>query len=76
LNNKVPELVSHVWDYFLELHHRRGNNGYGHVPLTFLEIEAWERKTKRKLDLWELKAILAIDDAYIASLVKKPPEGS
>jgi len=76
LSNPVPQLISYLWDYYLELHKRRGNNGYGHVALTFLEIEAWERKTQRKLDAWELKAILAVDDAYMVSLAKKSPEGS
>lgn len=67
----IPELAKYLWDYFIELHNRRTNYGWGHVPLTFIEIDAWERKTRRTLDPWELKALLEIDGAYMASIPKK-----
>jgi hypothetical protein len=72
---KMPTLVKYLWDYFLELHNRRTNYGWGHVPLSFAEIDAWERKTRRSLDPWELEALLEIDAAYLASIPKKPTKG-
>jgi len=72
----LPELSGYLWAYYIELHNRRANYGYGHVPLTHMEIEAWKRNTERKLDPWELKTIIGIDDVYMASLSRKKPEGS
>lgn len=72
----LPECAAYVWEYFVELHNRRGNNGFGHVPLSYSEIGWWKRLTRRSLDPWELKAILEIDAAYLASIAKKPTEGS
>jgi len=67
---RLPELTGHLWGYYLRLHRRRQNYGWGHVPLTYLEVEAWARLNKVTLDHWELDAILEIDDAYLASTVK------
>jgi hypothetical protein len=73
----IPEAIKYLWYYFIELHNRRGNFGYGHVPLLFSEIYHWKLLKLRKLDPWELDAILIIDSAYLASLDKKPgSEGS
>lgn len=71
----LPDLVAYLWSYYLKLHSRRVNYGWGHVPLSYLEVEAWARLNKLVLDPWELDAILEIDDAYIAS-VAKAPKGS
>jgi len=71
----LPDCVQYLWGYYTELHNRRGNFGFGHVPLTHSEIGWWQRNTLRRLDPWELEALLGIDTAYIASIAKKP-EGS
>lgn len=67
----LPAPGAYLWEYFVDLHNRRANNGFGHVPLTFLEVEAWKSARRRSLDDWELDAILDIDTAYIASIAKK-----
>ena len=71
----LPELTAYLWGYYQELHRRRVNYGWGHVPLSFSEVEAWARLTKRKLDPWELSALLDIDAVYLASIAK-PAKGS
>jgi hypothetical protein len=64
----LPErnpLTNYIWEYFWELSRRRGNNGFGIQRINYLDLDAWGRQTKRRLDLWELEALLAIDDAYV-----------
>lgn len=67
----MPPSIAHIWEFFIELQRRRKSNGYGPIPLQYVDIEAWERLTHRKLDLWELQAILGIDDAYLIMSGKK-----
>ena len=69
---KMPTSLNHLWAYFLELHRRRKSNGFGPVPLQYVDIEAWGRLTRIKLDLWELQAILEADDAYLIVSANKP----
>ena len=71
----LPESGRYLWEYYLELHHRRVNYGWGHIPLGYGEILAWRTLTRRRLDPWELSALLEIDGAYLASIAK-PAEGS
>lgn len=62
---KLPLSMHELWAYFLELNRRRKSNGFGPVPLQYSDIEAWQRMTNRTLDVWELEAILELDDAYL-----------
>ena len=71
-----PPSVEYLWEYWRELHRCRNNFGWGHMHLTHLEIDAWKRNTKRKLDPWELEAILQVDNAYIASIPPPKSKGS
>ena len=67
---KLPLSIHYLWATFLELHRRRKSNGFGPVPLQYLDVEAWGRLTNRKLDVWELQAILGVDDAYLTVSAK------
>lgn len=67
----LPTNIAYLWEYFIQLHNRRINYGFGQSPLSYLEIDAWSRLTKTKLDQWELKAIIEIDNAFIASIAKE-----
>lgn len=62
----MPELVAHVWQFFVRLHKRRGSNGMGENPLLYSEIESWCRLSGISLYQWELDTIEAIDDAYMS----------
>lgn len=68
---EMPELLGYLWAIFKELSRTRSHNGFNFMPLQFVEIDAWRRLTKRKLDPWEVSAILRLDALYIQSLGKK-----
>jgi hypothetical protein len=40
---------------------KRGSNGFGFLPISHLEIDAWQRITGNSLAPWELRAINAMD---------------
>lgn len=46
-----PEEFSYLWDWLCELVY----------PLSFTELEAWQRLTGRSLSLWEVRAIIELD---------------
>jgi hypothetical protein len=40
---------------------KRGSNGFGFLPISHLEIDAWQRITGSSLAPWELRALNAMD---------------
>ena len=56
---------SYLLDWFWDLSQSRGSTGFGPARLSFSEIEAWSRLTGNNLKPWELKAIRAMDAAYM-----------
>lgn len=70
---KLSPYARHVWAFFEELHRARGYTGFGPLPISFRDIEAWQGLMGQRLDPWELRAILAIDAEYIASASKTKP---
>jgi hypothetical protein len=66
-----PEAGEHVWAWFWELSAASGSNGFAPMPVTHLEIEAWARLVGAELDEWEVRAIRAMDMAFLAELAKR-----
>ncbi|HEY0838178.1 MAG TPA: hypothetical protein VGE72_29995 [Azospirillum sp.] len=60
-----PYGSEHLWRWFLDLHGRRGSNGYGPNPLDFREIQAWAAVAGLRPAPWEIEVITALDDAYL-----------
>jgi hypothetical protein len=60
-----PEHAIHVWNHFLELHKERPDNGFGAGRLTASIIKDWCQLYCVELELWEVKAINKIDNAWI-----------
>jgi hypothetical protein len=48
--------------------HARGGNGFGIVPVSFLEMAAWSQLVDEKLEPWEVRAIRSIDRAYVEQM--------
>lgn len=68
----LPKLGAHVWQWFSELAATRTTSGLGPNRLTRAEIHAWEADEGHRLDLWERRAIMRIDQAWIASAHAAP----
>lgn len=61
-----PDLAAHVWGWFQELSTGR-TGGFGPNPLTWECIDAWARLTGTRLAPWEVRAIKALDLAYLTA---------
>jgi hypothetical protein len=48
----------------------RGSSGWGPEPIRYIDIEAWSRLTGRILRPHEVQALLMIDQAYLAAVLK------
>jgi hypothetical protein len=70
-----PE-IAYLWEMWRELHRARGSGGMASNPLSYTEIEAYGRLIDEALEPWEARAIRAVDDAYMASLVAGNEGGS
>lgn len=66
--------LGYVWDWFLELHQRRGVGAMGPAPITWPDLDAWCRRTGRNPAAWELDVIAVLDNAFFAS-VTPPKDG-
>lgn len=60
-----PELAAHLWGHYLALHKERPNNGFGSGKITATTVKDWCQVYCVELDLWEVKAIGRIDDAWL-----------
>lgn len=57
---EFPEIVRHVWDWFLELNSARGEGG-----ISYSEIKAWLELTGRSITPFEVQLIKKIDIAFL-----------
>jgi len=62
----MPELMSHVYEWFINLTNTRRNYGWGVTPLTYTEIYCWSKLRGIELDDWELDTLLTLDRVYIS----------
>lgn len=62
----LPDEAAYLWGWYCELAAARNSNGFGPVPLSFAEIDAWARLNARVLHPFELRALRALDAAWLA----------
>ncbi len=63
---ELPEMLSYLWQYFLDLHAERPNNGFSPGRLTATIIKDWCEVFMIHLEYWEIKAIREIDAIWIS----------
>jgi len=68
---EFPDLCAHIWRDFLNLNKSRRMGFSGPDPITFQDVFAWQAVTGNILHPWEVSAIMAIDEAFMASLNDK-----
>lgn len=66
-----PNLVGHIWGWFIELTRTRGSNGFGANAINYTEIDSWARLTRRKPTALEIYALTQLDAAYLAEQSKQ-----
>jgi hypothetical protein len=61
---EFPDELDYLWGHFVRLSGRR-QSGMGANPLTYQEVEAYERKSLARLSAWDVSVIMRLDDAVL-----------
>jgi hypothetical protein len=61
----LPKGCEELWRIFSELHACRGSTGFGPMRITYVDLDAYQRVTGKRLQPWELAAIRKADAAYL-----------
>jgi hypothetical protein len=64
-STKFPNLLSHVWSFFLQLHQSRTMGFSGPNPITYSEMESWVNLTNNKLHPYDVGIIKRLDSLYM-----------
>ncbi|MGA0604856.1 phage tail assembly chaperone [Phenylobacterium sp. VNQ135] len=71
-----PDELDWLWGQYLRLSRRR-QSGMGANPISYSEIEAYERKALVTFTAWESDLLMRVDDAVLDALAgearKSPP---
>lgn len=65
---QFPELMEYVWSAFISLHSARGQGFNGPLPISYQEIDAWQRMTKNTLLPWEIEVVKRLDAVYLKAM--------
>lgn len=68
-----PFECHYLWAYWVSMSGRRQNFGFGPVPLSQGEVEAWQRRRNVQLEPFEQEAIDLLEQLFFATLPK--PKG-
>ena len=61
---EIPDCVQYLWRWFWEINDSRTSNGFGFNPISYLEIEAWDRLTMKWVSPWETETIKKMDTVF------------
>lgn len=67
---EVPNVCSHVWNWFLKLHKKRSSNGFSVNPITYTEMQSFFKLHGLVPENWEIELIEALDDIVLDSIAK------
>lgn len=67
---ELPDELRYLWNWFVMLSNRRGGTGFGPAALTPVMIVSWCQLNRMSLLPYELEAIEALDDLYMAQQTK------
>lgn len=59
----LPVGTEYLFGWFCD--QSRGNNGFGPLALTAIEILAWSQLSGHRLNPWEYSVIRALDSAWL-----------
>lgn len=60
----IPPALEHLWAWFWQLRTANPSAGFGPAPLSFGEMDAWQRVTGNRLEPWHVDTLLAMDAAF------------
>jgi hypothetical protein len=63
-----------VWRWFERINRQRSGNGYGPLPISYGELDAFCRVTKTEMEAWEAEAIVMLDFEWRVAYFTKEPQ--
>jgi hypothetical protein len=69
---RPPALTAHIWDAFLDLLNPAGV-GMGPVRITYEEIDAYRRVTRRQIGRREADLIIELSENYVLAMSRRRP---
>lgn len=69
-----PGALAYLWLWFLELHSHRGAGAMGPAPITWPDLDAWARRTRRDPLPWEIDMLSRLDDVFFLAASPAPKE--
>lgn len=66
----IPAGGEYLWAAFTRLHGRRGSNGFGPSPLSWPDLDAFNRMSRINLAPWEVEIIEALDRVYLTHVAE------
>jgi hypothetical protein len=61
----IPPTLEYLWLDFLELNDARTSNGYSMNPITFTELDAWNRLARKRITAQEISIIKQLDGVFL-----------
>ncbi len=69
-SSTCPYPLAYIWDWFVEIRRTVGGNGFSPNPISFVDLDAWNRQIKAQARPWELRVILQLDDLFLEQKAK------
>lgn len=63
-----PDVASHLWAAFIELHNGRTYGMSGPNPISYDIIESWCNLSSIDLSYWEIEIIKSLDNLWIKTM--------
>lgn len=70
-----PDRYGHIWSAFTEIHAGRSYSANGPNPLSWTDIDAWNRLFSQDLKDWEIRAIKALDLVWLRTMNEDSSDG-
>ncbi len=69
-----PETLEFIWRDFHELNNGRTSNGYTLNPISYTELDAWNRLTNKAVTAQEIDIIKQLDGVFLTHYQKQQAE--
>lgn len=66
-----PEELTHVWDAFIQMSASRQSSGGGPAPITYQDMEAWMRLTRKVMRPREVRTIKEMDGICLSLITER-----
>jgi hypothetical protein len=70
-SQEAPYNLMYLWECFWDINDGRQSGMSGPTALSWHEIRSWSDLSGIEIDPWELKAIRAMDKAFLSAVNKK-----